>query len=158
MYVALTNYTEIIRENLLTDELFKDSTEEEIDDILEDIENYIIRRIYKRVYPQKQLDEDKEFYSKTCNLNWITPEQSDIKKIFVNEKLWQIAISSLNKMDNEKSPIEKLKCVQAAYQILNNSLNFSSGKDIYAGVDDLIPIFIYVIIKSKPKRIITNLK
>jgi len=61
-------------------------------------------------------------------------------------------------MDNEKSPIEKLRCVQSAYQILNNSINFSLGKEAYSGVDDLIPILIYVIIKSKPKRIITNLK
>jgi len=61
-------------------------------------------------------------------------------------------------MDEEKSPIEKLKCVQNAYQILNNSINFSSGKEEHAGVDDIIPILIYVIIKSKPKRIISNLK
>ncbi len=125
---------------------------------MEDIESYIIRKCYRKIFPHNELNEDREFFNKTNNLSWLTPEHSEIKKIYINEKLWVIAMNCINRMDDEKSPIEKLRCVQSAYQILNNSINFSSGKEEHAGVDDIIPILIYVIIKSKPKRIISNLK
>jgi hypothetical protein len=60
-------------------------------------------------------------------------------------------------MDEEKSPYGKVRCISSAYKIINNSIAFCSGKDD-AGSDDIIPILIYVIIKSRPKRIFTNIK
>jgi len=58
-------------------------------------------------------------------------------------------------MDEEKSAKDKLNCVLRAYKILSNSINFCSGKD-NAGVDDINPILIYIIIKSNPKRMYSN--
>ncbi len=109
-----------------------------------------------RVYPQQSLDKDKEFFDKTCMLSWITPSHLDINKKYLNEGLWEIAINCLEKMDEEKSPTDKLKCVWSAYRILNNCINFCSGKDENAGVDDIIPILIYIMIKTKPKRMFSN--
>jgi hypothetical protein len=60
-------------------------------------------------------------------------------------------------MDEEKSPYGKLKCVANAYKILNNCIAFCSGKSD-AGADDITPIFMYVLVKAKPKRMFTNIK
>ena len=110
IYQSLTNYLEIVREVLLKDELFKNYSNDEMNEILEDIESFIIRKSYKRIFPNNELSEDREFFNKTNNLSWLTPQHSEIKPIYINEKLWAIAIASINKMDEEKSPIEKLKC------------------------------------------------
>lgn len=75
----------------------------------------------------------------------------------MNENLWVFAINCVNRMDEEKSPYEKLKCVASAHKIINNCIKFCSGKDEHAGADDLSPIFQYIILKAKPRRIFSNL-
>ena len=44
----MMNYLTIIKECLQENDLFKCSTEEEINEIIDDIENYIERKIYKK--------------------------------------------------------------------------------------------------------------
>lgn len=60
-------------------------------------------------------------------------------------------------MDEEKSPYQKLKCVLSAYKILNNCIAFCTGKED-AGADDIVPIFVFILVKSKPMRMISNIK
>ena len=98
------------------------------------------------------------FYELSKRLSWIKPENLDIDPRFFNENLWQSAIDSLKKMDNEKSPYDKLKCVLSAHRILCNSISFSSGKQKSAGADEICSIFIYIMIKSQPKRLISNIQ
>lgn len=98
------------------------------------------------------------FFELTRRLSWVKPSNLDIDPKFVNEDLWQSAIESLKKMDFEKSPYDKLKCVLIAQKILCNSISFSSGKEDSAGADEILPIFIYIVIKSQPKRYISNLQ
>ena len=69
-----------------------------------------------------------------------------------------LAIDYVNKLDQEKTPYDKLKCIASAHKIINNCIKFCSGKDENAGADELSPIFQYIIIKAKPKRIFSNIK
>ena len=91
-------------------------------------------------------------------LSWITPSHLDIHKKYINEGLWEIAINCLEKIDDEKSERDKLNCVLSAYRILNNCIKFCSGKDENAGTDEIVDIMIYIMIKTKPKRIFSNLQ
>ena len=61
------------------------------------------------------------------------------------------------RIDIEKTPIKKLDCIGSAYKILNTCINFCAGKNEGAGVDDIFPIFVFVIIKSFPTRFYSNL-
>ena len=61
----------------------------------------------------------------------------------------------INEMDNKFSPFEKIKCIQKAFSILQNSISFCSGKK-ELGVDDTINPLIYVLLKTKPKNIYSN--
>ncbi len=98
------------------------------------------------------------FFELTKRLSWIKPDNLDIDPRYVNEDLWQSAMESLRKMDFEKSPYDKLKCVLIAHRILCNSISFSSGKEKSAGADEIFPIFIYIMIKSQPRRLISNIQ
>ncbi len=91
-------------------------------------------------------------------LSWITPTDLEIDKAYLNENLMILAINCVNKMDEEKTPYDKLKCIASAHKIINNAIKFCSGKDENAGADDLSPIFQYIILKAKPKRIFSNIK
>ena len=98
------------------------------------------------------------FHQLTSRLNWIKPENLEIDPRFYNENLWETAFECLKKMDNEKSPCDKLKCVLNVHTILCNSISFSSGKEKSAGADEICSIFIYVIIKCQPRRFVSNIQ
>jgi len=61
----------------------------------------------------------------------------------------------LNEINNKYTPQDKLKVVLKSFGILQNSITFCSGKK-ELGVDDTIKPLIYVLIKSKPKKMFSN--
>ena len=56
-------------------------------------------------------------------------------------------------MTEAKSVFDKLNCIKDAHTNMNNTIKFSSGKNVDAGQDELTPIFQYIVIKTQPKRI-----
>ena len=60
-------------------------------------------------------------------------------------------------MDTKLTPADKVKNFGKAFDILQNSITFSSGKKDL-GIDDTITTLIYVILKSKPRNIFSNSK
>ncbi len=48
IYVTLNNYIKIVKEFLIKDELFHKLSNEEIEEILEGIENYIMKKLHRR--------------------------------------------------------------------------------------------------------------
>ena len=88
-------------------------------------------------------------------MEWIKPENLDIKKLYVNQL--KFAEKYLNQMDRARSVFDKLDCLQNAYVIMNNTVKFISGKNENAGQDELTPLFQYILIKSQPKKLCTNI-
>lgn len=97
------------------------------------------------------------FYRKTIMISWITPEHFEIKKIFLNEKLWELAITSINKMDHGRTPQDKINCIANAYGFINRSIKFCSGKNSDSGAEELTPIFQFILIKAQPRRLYSNI-
>ena len=160
VFKAFNEYLELLKENIKKKKIYIESTnekeqEKELNEFANQIEEHIMRKIYKYVYPQKPLKQDNEFYKKTILLDWITPENLEIKKLFINQL--GLAILCIKKMDEAKTVIEKIKCIQNAQTSVNNLYKFSTGKNKDAGQDETTPIFQYIIIKAHPKRMISNL-
>ena len=160
VYKAFNEYMELLKENIKKNRRYIENTEEkalqkELDEFTNKIEEYIMRRIYKYVYPKDPLPKDNEFYNKTKYLDWVTPEHLEIKKFYINQL--GLAIYWIKKMDDAKSVLDKIRCIQNAHTNVNNNIRFSSGKDKDAGSDETTPIFHYIVIKAQPKRIISNI-
>ena len=160
VYKAFNDYKELIKEKIKNNEKYIESKNEndlkiELNEFTDKIEEHIMRKIYKYVYPKVPLKEDYEFYKRTRLLDWITPEHLEIKKLFRNQL--GLAIKWIKKMDEANSVMEKLRCIQNAQKNVNNLIKFSSGKDKNAGQDETTPIFQYILIRAHPKRIISNL-
>ena len=137
------------------EKLFGKLREEEIKEILEKIENYILRHIYKYVYPTMQIEGDKNFYKDTRKLEWIKPENLEIKKLYVNQL--KFAEKYIKRLDKAYSVFDKLDCINNAYVTMNNTIKFISGKNEDAGQDELTPLFQYILIKSHPEYLVTNI-
>ena len=52
-----------------------------VNEIAEKIEDHILRQIYKDVFP-KTHQADNSFYNRTKCLEWVTPEQLEIKNAY----------------------------------------------------------------------------
>ena len=66
-------------------------------------------------------------------------------------------LTNIKKMDEAKSVFEKIRCVANAFSNINNSIKFSTGKNVNAGQEELTPILHYTIIKAQPQRFISQL-
>ena len=60
-------------------------------------------------------------------------------------------------IDKYKTPMTKIKCVENIYNILNKSISVITNKTDAYSVDDIFPIFIYLLVKTKPEYLFTNL-
>ena len=155
--VALNAYFHDMKNVLKNENIMERYSKEEFDTILFELENYILYKLYTKLFPSEQTKKDTIFYKKCCRLNFIKPEALIKDKKAINEKLWQASIILINELDAKFTPVDKVEKFGKAFGILQNSLTFSSGKNDL-GIDDTIPILIYVMIKAKPKNIFSNSK
>ena len=137
------------------EETDKQKIEAEIDAFANKIEEHIMRKTYKYVFPKNPLKEDREFYKQTKMYDWITPEHLEIKKLYNNQL--DLALACMRRMDDATSVFEKIRCVVNAFNNINNTIKFSTGKNENAGQDELTPVFQYITIKAHPKRFISNI-
>ena len=154
--VALKNFFKCLKDKVKHEKIIKRFSKDDIESISTELENFILFKLYDKLYPSKSSKEDIKFYKKCCRLNFIKPENIISDKNIYNEKLWKISIDYLNEIDNKYTPQNKIKAVLKSFSILQNSITFCSGKK-ELGVDDTIKPLIYVLIKSKPKNIFSNI-
>ena len=156
IYKTMRMYMDIvkkkIREPTINEGLFNKDVN--VNEIAEKIEDHILRQIYKDVFPQT-LQEDNSFYLRTKSLEWVTPEQLEIKKVYFNQL--GFAISCIRKIDEARSVFDKINLIINAHASINNTIKFSSGKDDDSGQDEMTPIFQYIILKAHPRRMHSNI-
>ena len=120
-----------------------------------DLENYILLKLYKKLFPINPSQSDEFIFNKCQRLNFIKPENIIADKKMINENLLLKATEYINNIDNKFTPVDKINMFGKAFQILQNSMTFSSGKSDL-GIDDTLPLLIYVMIKAKPRMINSN--
>ena len=152
---ALKNYFKNLKNLIRKQNIVKRYSKDDIESICQELQNYILIKLYKKLYPKKPSKMDTKFYNKCCRLDFIKPENLIKDKNMVNENLWKASMKYINEMDKKLTPADKIKCIAKAFGILQNSIAFCSGKN-ELGVDDTIKPMIYILIKSKPKNIFSN--
>ena len=151
----LQNYFKEIKDKIKESKIISKFTTAELSSICYELENYILFRLHEKLFPLKQSKKDAFIYKKCCRLSFIKPENYIKEKIMINENLLKTAKEYINAMDDKFTPVDKIKMFGKAFQILQNSMTFSTGKTDL-GIDDTLPSLIYIILKSQPKKINTN--
>ena len=155
--VALNAYFKDLRGLVKKEKIITRFTPEEFESITYELENYILFRLYDKLFPSKSTLKDIKFYKKCCRLDFVKPENLIKDKKMINEKLWEASMILIDEMDEKLTPAEKVKNFGKAFGILQNSITFCSGKNDL-GIDDTISTLIYVVLKAKPKNIFSNSK
>ena len=155
--VALNAYFKDLKALVKKENIISIYTYEELENICFDLENYILFKLYDKLFPKESIKADIKFYKKCCRLDFVKPENLIKDKKMINEKLWKTSMDLINDMDYKLTPQDKVKNFGKAFSILQNSITFCSGKNDL-GIDDTISSLIYILLKSKPKNIFSNSK
>ena len=127
-----------------------------IEDIHEIVANYIMNRIYDKIFPREPDQLDTRIYEQCRRLSWIeTSHLSKVENLNLDTILPK-TIGLIKELDEEKSPEGKMQLIQKVIQIILNNNTYCLGKTD-GGVDDIIPMLIYVIIKAQPYRLSSNI-
>ena len=151
----LQNYFSEINNLLQEKKIVKKYNQDDLISICYDFENYILLKMHDKLLPDFPSECDDFIYKKCLRLNFITPENMNADKKMINEDLLLTVTEFINKIDIKYTPIDKINMFGKAFQILQDSMSFSSGKSD-VGTDDVLPLLHYVMIKAKPKMIYTN--
>ena len=134
----------------------KIKNENELNIINNKIYDFVMSRIYEKIYPKDSSDIDNEIFKNSCKLSWIEPV--NILKDNTHYE-FDFVLPDINNFFNlitsEKSPRKKTNNINEIFSNINKLLKFTKG-DIQIGVDDQMPILIYCFIKSRPWLIHTN--
>ena len=156
IYSLFKQYKDILKQRLIS--YFSDLIEDknDPDEILETIEDYIIRKIYKYVFPIDPLAQDLSFNGLTKSYDWLEATDFSSKGNIPPEAI-QESISYLKQMEERAITInEKIKCLEMIYKNINNITEFYFDK-ADKSAEAQLPLFNYIILKAHPKRFISNI-
>ena len=156
--IYMNHLKEVIKEsNIFNIESYaKSKIEEDKQNSLHIIWNYILKNLYIKICENEINDKDKTFRITCKKLSWIKPENLEIPEEVFNSTLLKKAEYHLKKMDNLSTPGGMLDQFGLGVQLINSMFIFMMNQK-HAEAGDLLPLIIYGIINSKPKRMIFNI-
>ncbi len=149
--------------NIINDEEInsKEKENSKMDNIMNIIEELIHEKIYKKIWKNDKTIEDIQLRERCENkLKDLAPKNIGVNEKYINECIFQniinLMITKYN-INNYKTPNSKIKCVENIYKIINSSICIITNKSSRYSIDDIFPIFVYLLIKTKPECLFTNL-
>jgi len=149
----LNKFFDIIKKYLKYSKKAKD--EKSINIIFDKIYDYVMSKIYNKIYPKEEDPLDLTLKKKVDIYSWIEPHNLIKENVNYNFELVLPDITRyFNLIDIEKSPRKKIINMLNIFSSINKLLTFQNQAMI--GVDNQMPLLNYIFIKAKPKRIYTN--
>ena len=167
IYKILISYMKIVTEKIKNpivnkniffqenNDISKKEKEKYYTEIRRRIWDYILKKIYRYVYPKNPIGFDDKFYNTTRCLDWITPELLNIKKEYINQL--GFAELCLKRMEEAISVSDKLEYINNAVDTIICTVKFSGEEEINVSNEEMIRIFMYILIKAQLKRINSNI-
>ena len=148
----INNYLNLVKSTL------EKKKYEGLNSINEKIYDYVMSKIYDKIYPIEPYEEDNKIFQQSIKLSWTEPKHFiKQKRQYVFGSFLTDVLSYFKLMDSEKSPRKKLSNMSEIFNSIGFLLKFNgAGPD--AGVDDQMPILNYAFIKAQPLRMFSNAK
>ena len=132
------------------------SDENGLTEINNRIYDYVMEKLYEKIYPLEPDPNDYIIYKKCISLSWTEPKHLIAKKTnYVFDSFLPDVIEYFSKMEKGKSPRVKFIYMKKIFGAIGDVLKFNGG-DGSSGVDDQMPILNYAFIKARPQHISSN--
>eukprot|EP01133_Synstelium_polycarpum_P007045 gene7045-8193_t len=126
--------------------------------VYEYLEQYIASRLYRHIFSlPANIDMDTKLCEHISGFQFITPSNLDIDEGLISNQTLEHLQEELFHMTSSKSPREKLVCIKRTFKSLFKLLSIDKTKPAI-GADLLLPIVIYVLIKSNLPFLLSNIQ
>ncbi|XP_008177101.2 rab5 GDP/GTP exchange factor isoform X3 [Chrysemys picta bellii] len=135
---------------------------EKVEKTMDQIEKYIMTRLYKYVFCPETTDDEKKdlvVQKRIRALHWVTPQMLCVP---VNEEISEVsdmvvkAITDIIEMDSKRVPRDKLACITQCSKHIFNAIKITKNEP--ASADDFLPTLIYIVLKGNPPRLQSNIQ
>jgi hypothetical protein len=151
----LLNYFNNINKHLEEDNNY---SIEELKEIKDKIYDYIMTKLYDKLFPPEPSKEDNKIYHNSILYSWAE------SKHFIKERPGSIynsflpdVIKYIKLIIKEKSPRKKIENMSNVFNSIQRVIEFNGGKGLLS-IDDFIPILTFSLMKSQPYRLNSTIK
>ena len=133
-------------------------SKEELKEIKEKIYDYIMTKLYDKLFPPEPSIEDNKIYHNSISHSWVE------SKHFIKERPGSIynsflpdVIKYIKLIIKEKSPRKKIENMSNVFNSIQRVIEFNGGKGLL-GIDDFIPILTFSLMKAQIYRLNSTIK
>ena len=135
---------------------------EDFSSIKDKLFDYILIKLYDKLYPAYPEEEDILILKNCYKLSWCKPKhfiESAKNKKNNNYDLFLDEINQyFTELEMEKSPRKKMIQIDKISQIIKKIIEFNGEDSNEAGADDIMPVFLYLFVRAQPKKIYSDLE
>jgi hypothetical protein len=151
----LNNYFDIIEKDLIKRKLI---TQNDYHKLKNQLIEYVMNKLYEKIYPQEPTMNDSQTFKKCVMLSWAEPKHFINKKTnYVYDSFLPDVISHFKQIHREKTPKKKMECIKNIFVLINNVIKFND-REGECGADDSTSILTYSLVQSQPFCIYSDLK
>ena len=122
------------------------------------LEDSIFEKLYDKLFPIRQSQEDKVIYKQCFKLSWIEPKHVfQKKKYLIHKDFFTDIIDLMRQTDIERAPKKKIEALNKLALYVKNIIAFNEGNN-QSGAEEFTPFLLYAIIKAKPIKMYSNLE
>ena len=154
----LDNYFNIIFDNIKSQtKNIKYESKDNMNQIKEIIFDFVMNKIYDKIYPVELSGKDTLIYQNSIRLSWVKPchflgdKKQYVLGSFINDINYYFKLLS-----SEKSTRKKLINLDQIIHNISFFYNFNDKHEI--GVDDILPVLTFAMIKAHPYSLDSNLR
>ena len=101
------------------------SSSQDNNKVFQKVVNYIMNRIYVKLYPRDPDPSDIRTYKNCVKLDWIEPNHLCKSKQKLNlGDILPSTIRLIKQLDSEKSPNSKVELIETVMNVLKSTMNF----------------------------------
>ncbi|KAF9997922.1 hypothetical protein BGZ65_006525, partial [Modicella reniformis] len=140
-------------------ELWKKVSDQEFENSKEGMEKLVMNRLYSYTFCPSTTDDaerDEVLSQKIRIFRWIKEEHLDIPHSPHNEGYLINAQTELGKINTFKAPRDKVICILNCCKYIFTLIRRAEGNS--KGADTFLPILIYVVLRSNPPNLVSNVQ
>ncbi|KAF8970276.1 hypothetical protein BGZ46_010526 [Entomortierella lignicola] len=140
-------------------QLWKNASDQEFENVKEGMEKLVMNRLFAYTFSPSTTDDaerDEVLAQKIRIFRWVREEHLDIPHSPHNELYLNNAQAELKKINSYKAPRDKVICILNCCKFIFTLIRRSEGAS--KGADTFLPILIYVVLRSNPPNLVSNVQ
>ena len=121
------------------------------------IKDYIMDKLYDKIYPLEFHENDMKIYKVSVQLSSIDPRQL-LNKDYIFDNTLPDILNEFTQIKKNKSPYKKLNNIKKIMEYIESLIKFNEGIDKEIGAEDITPVLHYIFIKAQPDKIYTDIE